>query len=437
MRLEPDFDMEDFIRQKIAGMKSLEQKKILGELMNEVFLPLYEQSESNYRALQNRVHDELPMQSEKYTVHTTVFRRNKLDSTHSFLRPMIDGDLKPFAPSIVAGDDSVMDTVFLETDYLLLKRLQKSHFSGVIRSDKGDFKASFRLIPSRRYLGEIYKLYRLFLFNGVQWNTVLSPMLFHFFDIVPVHIEKVVPGAVFLGIDVDFGEYGEFIHRDLIPVWNLESVFVKNEEFPEPALDKVNYEYKFLLSELGADLGFLAEESDHVLSVRSEEDILWITSSKSRQFSCFLRKFHMAQEKKTEVFDYPVFSNNQNDTFGERMISSFGTYVKTRAEVRRILHALGANKYFEICDMDVVCDEVLGETYEVNQFIEDEIRDIAVSKTLVLTFESKDETDWFYRDLISYYCSHLQLIYPEYRVVGILLNKGSFEKKESEEGVAL
>ena len=61
----------------------------------------------------------------------------------------------------------------------------------------------------------------------------------------------------------------------------------------------------------------------------------------------------------------------------------------------------------------------------MNWFIEDEVRDKAVTKTLLLTFEAIEDIDIYDRDLISYYCSQLQFIFPEYHVKGNLLPLGS------------
>lgn len=61
------------------------------------------------------------------------------------------------------------------------------------------------------------------------------------------------------------------------------------------------------------------------------------------------------------------------------------------------------------------------ETYSMNSFILDEIREDEYKKRLVLLFRKKNTQDFLLRDVVSFLVSEVQLMYGEYMCEGKLL----------------
>ena len=61
------------------------------------------------------------------------------------------------------------------------------------------------------------------------------------------------------------------------------------------------------------------------------------------------------------------------------------------------------------------------ETYSMNDFILDEIREDEYEKRLVLLFRKKSALTFLLRDIMSFLVSEVQLMYGEYRCEGRLL----------------
>lgn len=61
------------------------------------------------------------------------------------------------------------------------------------------------------------------------------------------------------------------------------------------------------------------------------------------------------------------------------------------------------------------------ETYSMNFFVQDEIRDRDAQKKLILYFRPGRQMDWLQRDILSFLVSEVQRIYPEYDCGGVLL----------------
>ena len=123
----------------------------------------------------------------------------------------------------------------------------------------------------------------------------------------------------------------------------------------------------------------------------------------------------------TDSFKYEPMGNEQADSFAARMIAYYGATVKTNAELRRLLESYDASKYIEFVSVKVVSGDMVGETYDVNAFLKDEIRDTIVSKSLLLTFKPLKRESFIMRDVVSFLTSQVQLIYPEFRCMGVLL----------------
>ena len=75
--------------------------------------------------------------------------------------------------------------------------------------------------------------------------------------------------------------------------------------------------------------------------------------------------------------------------------------------------------------MDVVLEEKSEEnsqeTYEVNDFIINEIREDNIKKLLILYFEPIDKENYLNKDILSFLTSEVQFIYPEYKCEGRLI----------------
>ena len=61
------------------------------------------------------------------------------------------------------------------------------------------------------------------------------------------------------------------------------------------------------------------------------------------------------------------------------------------------------------------------ETYSMNSFVQDEIRDRTAQKKLVLYFRRGQKLEWLQRDVLSFLVSGVQRVYPEYDCGGVLV----------------
>lgn len=436
--MEPNFDMEAFIREKLENMKSLEDQRLLRDMMNEVFLPMYHQSEQNYQRLRERVRDEIQVCANDYAVYTSVMSEQELKVPHSFLRPMVPSDVVHH-PADLTEARPILDTLCWECPYPERKRIQagRPSFPGVLKTDQGEFEAVFGLKRSQKYLDKLYQLYHIFLANQIPWHTVCAPLLHHFYDLILLEVKNLPADASCLGFYSDFLEqHGIGSQERRIPVWNMEQLRVQSSDFPMPAIDKINYEYRIGLEKLEKG-AYLAIPDRLVLAARREENAIIVVSPQDSQMVCGLYHVLPCASAPTDRVAAPVFSNRTKDQFAGRMALWYRQNVKTRGEFCRLLNGLGMDEHFHLRETKVLYQSVEEDTYNTDPFLKDEICSAAVSKTLVLMVESKREQRVYDYDLLSYYCSCIQSLYPEYRVCGRLFALGAWKANEQSEGVAL
>ena len=426
-------DMRLHISRMLDSMKSDSDKALLREIMEEAFIPMHDHFEEQYARLEARVRDEVPLAAGSYVIWATLMERGVADGASPYLFPMLEEDLAN--PAIDRADlegwlrdggELRIDTVFVQADYLLCREIAErgEAFEGSLRASGGELRAGIELRPSKRYADCIGDLYRLFMSNGVPWQTVYSPYIFKMFDAVLVHADVGGTGELdsFIGYDADFGSYAGYIRRGLIPMWNVRRLTMKSEDFPLPALDKVNYEYVFDLSDEGPEHGYLADYgNEDISSVRRERDAMVVTSPTQKGVVWDMYKIHRRKEYATERFAYELTSNAQEDSFAARMVSFYGSVVKTGAELRRLLAAYDASSYAELISAKVIEGISPGETYEANAFLKDEIRDPKADKTLLLEFRALKPDQYLIRDAMSFLVSLAQMMYPEYHCTGVLL----------------
>ena len=426
--------MRELIKKRLEEMQNLEDKSLLIDVVSNIFLELFDETERKYEALEKRVYEELPLNSAQYAVYSTVMPISRIDSGHAFLSPMLAEELEEavfktqdLSDALDKGLQPIIGTVFYETDYV---NCEKPAFDGVvfdgaiqIGSSKYPFKC--RLVKARRYLEMVENLYGIFIQNGINWTTINCAYLSKFFDIQLVSVSQPLPAKLEIlqsRMTISLKEYDKQIKQGMIPVWNVDSHRMKGLDYSVPVGDGVNNEHYISTSKLGSEHGFLVDHaSAGILDVRRERDIIVAVSPQVEQLEWELYRFRGYKERDVDTFPYPLLSNIKRDNFFSRMIENNGAKLKTRADVYGLINSFLAADDFEIESLTITDEKVVGETYDMNSFILDELRDPNYKRTLLLKFKTEDKDAFFAHDLLSFLTSEVQYCFPEFRCVGEII----------------
>lgn len=426
-------DMKEMILKEIQSIPSLEERVIFKNLMEEVFLELYETNEQMYAELKKRVQDELAYDVNRYRIRTGVIEKQFFDASHHLMFPMEESDVQKKSYSVSdiiqtleENGAFILMKVLLHCDYQQLQKIWNSElkFDSILQTDKPDksWKVTVKLRQNMDYLKKIGQLYHLFIKNGIPWQTVNAPYLYKMADIVLTDLPEDIPKtAVIQKAEIQFREYQPLIGYNIIPIWNIRKLHLESVGFPIPCEDHKNFEHNISIQKYGNEHAYLAEDDLDIQSISQRKDRLLITSKASEAKKWNIYMIRNIEDSKIDHYLYPLMENERKETFIEKFQRKWEQRVKTKAELSRFIRGFGMENYVIYQDCAIATQfEKEKETYSMNPFIEDEMRDYRAQKKLILYFTPGPEETWLQRDVASFLVSEVQRLYPEYECGGIM-----------------
>lgn len=424
-------DMEEMIKREISQIGNLNERVVFKDIVEQIFLSLYETNQEMYSTLEHRIMDDLAFDINRYQICTGIVEKEFLDRSHHLLSPMIENDLQEKSYDAVLIEKQLQEegsffvkTLFMECDFIQLQKLlQKKKIGGWIRTRNESYPAEFILKRNEVYLGEIAHLYKVFVSNGVTWQTVNAPYLYKFVDVyLTSNIYKLPVGEEIVDIVPELEEFGEWAHDNFIPLWNIRKLTLDSVGFPVPCEDHKSFEHVISIREYGNEHVYLIDDSEHIVSVRQNENRLLVMGNEPDGIKWQVYMIRSGQNRRFDRFTYPIMTNQRKDEFVERFFKRQGMHVKTEAELRRFISGFGLEEYVEFSGYELTDQKKeVPETYSMNSFILDEIRDNEYRKCLLLKFKGKGKNDFLLRDIMSFLVSEVQMLYPEYLCEGELL----------------
>lgn len=427
-------DMREMIRREIQSIGAIEERVAFKNLMEEVFLALYETNEQMYSDLEKRVQDELAYDVNRYLIKTGVIERQYFDASHHLMSPMDESDLYKKSYTLADIADAIdkyhefpLMKVMLQCDYLQIHDIWNNHieFDGTLETDKTEQKSNIKvkLKQNKDYLKKIGHLYQLFVKNGIPWQTVNAPYLYKIADVVLTELpETLTQNEEIKKIEINFGKYNQIICHDLIPIWNIQRLVLDSIGFPAPCEDHKNFEHLISIREYGSQHTYLAEDNMEIQSISQGRERIKIISSVSEAKKWGIYIIKNSEDSRIDHYTYPIMQNERAETFSEKFHRKWNQSVKTKAELARFIKGFELEQYVIYLDCEII-DQLTKtpETYSMNLFIEDEIRDTRAQKKLLLRFKPGKRESWLQRDIASFLVSEVQRIYPEYECRGVIV----------------
>ncbi|NRT79247.1 normocyte-binding protein [Clostridium beijerinckii] len=426
--------MENRIYEKLSEIKDLNDRIMLKKIMNSVFEELEEHSNNRINGLEKRVFNELHYIKEKYNIYSTIVKRDRLDITDEFLFPMLLEDTeekvydtKEILKVLEAKESKKLFKVFLKCDYLIFKEFisRNSNIKGVIKTDKKTYEAHFKVQENHEYKRKIERLYKSFINSNIAWTTINNPYIHKIADLFLIGCEdKIQEDEEIIEIEVDFGDYSKFIKYNMVPLWNVKELSIKCSGFPMPCIDKVGYEHDISIEKEGKDNGYLIDSKNPDINwaMFTKESVI-ISSNIKDSIEWNLWSIINPDKNDPKKYEYELMTNQVSINFSNKLAFDKSYTIKTKTELARLINSFKASKYLKFHDISLMesSKEEQKHTYEVNDFIIDEIREDNIKKSLILYFEPADKENYLNKDILSFLVSEVQFIYPEYKCEGRLI----------------
>lgn len=426
--------MDDRIYEKLNEIEDLNDRVLLKQIMNSVFESLEQYSKERLSELEKRVFNEVPYIKEKYNIYSTIVKRDKLDITDKFLHPILQEgaeekvyDTSEILEALENNEAKKMFEIFLKCEYLIVKEFLKNNstIKGVIETNKKVHEAYFKVVENKQYTDMVCKIYKSFINSNVAWTTINNPYIHKIANVVLVGCEDKIDGdEEITKIQVDFGEYNKYVEYNMVPVWNVKELRTTCKNFVVPCIDKVSHEHNISTEQEGKENGYLvAEENEAINYVTIAKDLVIINTNIDKKIAWNLWCIVSPSKRQNEKYEYELMSNEVNVDFANKLAFEKSYTIKTKTELARIINSFKASEHliFKEVKLEDSHSEELKETYEVNDFIIDEIRDENTKKALILYFEPVNKENYLNKDILSFLVSEIQYIYPEYECEGRLI----------------
>ena len=86
-------DMEEMIKEEISRIGGLQERVVFKDIIENLFLSLYETNQEMYRKLESRIMDDLAFDLNRYQIIVGIVERDYLDPSHHLLSPIREEDM--------------------------------------------------------------------------------------------------------------------------------------------------------------------------------------------------------------------------------------------------------------------------------------------------------------------------------------------------------
>ncbi len=428
------FDMEQYIRKRMMEIPQLEERALYKEIVGRLLLELYQYNQDAYRELEERILRETTPGEGSYAVYMALTDEKHFDATDTFLYPMSEEDMGKKKVSAKAVNKAVKNgelirlyTVFLQAGASAIYRLlhENREFSGVIRTGKREYRGTFILRHNGTYWNMVKSLYYVFAANHRPWTTVCEAYLAKMLDVYLLAAENIPEKDSIEEIRVDFEEYADLVHCDMIPLWNLKKIKEKTSTYPEPSIDKINYEHRIFAHRLDADCEYLVADADvEITNIRRVNGDLVISCALDAPYEWEL--YRISKKNGNGYYPYPVMGNRYKESFSANITELYRRSIKTRGEMARLIEAFDYGGYVnfrgvEVCDAPPEHWEYAN--YNMDGFILDEIRIGNTRQVLLISFAPAEGENYLNEDIMSFLVTQVQKVFPEYLCVGRLIGE--------------
>lgn len=418
--------------ERLRKIENLEQRQLLKDIVSGVFVNLIDYQDEMNKKLEERVFNEMDDFENMHDIYVTLSSRENIDPIHECLFPMLRSDLEDqpihmdkLLEPLKNNQPSVLFTLFLECDAMQIQQLlaEQRQFTGKILTSEGQVHVKVMLQKNVTYLQEVEKLHSIFQMNGVPWKTINHPYIHKFFDVLLVECPPLREETEILEFVIDLEEYEDKKRLNMVPLWNIERIELKNIGFPIPALDKVNYEHVLSIRKTGAQHGYLVDgcEGD-IRYIKRGENELTIVSPHDKSGVWQLLKIAKREEEKIGRLEYELVSNRRKNHFTHKFANKYTPAVKTKGEIIRLINSFEVAEKVELVTIDVL-ETFNGESvsYSVNPFFIEELGEHSNKNVMLLTFKAKEHINFMLNDILSFLVSEVQRYFIEYKCVGTWL----------------
>jgi len=425
---DKDFDVLTYTNKRMLEMQSLPDRILYKEVVEKLFVDLYHHHEQSYETLTNKILNEIHTQDSGYTITIGLTNSDIYDETDTFLFPMQPEEKREVSiPEILETlereESYYLYPMYLEDTYQKVQQFkeEQTRCSGTIQTTIGSFRATFKVEYDTRYVKQIKELYQIFLNNAKPWSTVCTAYLQRMFRVSILSTEGEEITGDYLGVEIDFLEYRDTVKPNVFPIWNISKKLENTSSYPTPAKDNIKYQHQIYSHLLGIDCDYLVgNDAITIDSISKNSKNLIIICDQKEPVEWVLFELHL--KTKEADYPYPLLSNDYRESFTNDMLNLYKKSAKTRAEIARIINSFMYQEQMKYEGVSIEkAYQNMKQTYNMDDFILDEIRKEEEKQVMILRFTPVDKNYYLNADIMSFLVTQIQQIVPEYYCIGEMI----------------
>jgi hypothetical protein len=143
--------------------------------------------------LRNKIFNSVEYSYDEYNIYGTIISKDELKIFENNFYPVIPEDLNmvDLLEEINFSDGEIfVENFFLKESLGVIKELGNRTVSGVIKTDMGEYKATFRLVSDKRYFNKIETLFRITEKNKINYKVINIPYISKFMSVYLTDYDK-------------------------------------------------------------------------------------------------------------------------------------------------------------------------------------------------------------------------------------------------------
>ena len=263
--------------------------------------------------LRNKIFNSVEYSYDEYNIYGTIISKDELKIFENNFYPVISEDLNmvDLLEEINFSDAEIfVENLFLKESLAEIKELENRPVSGVIKTDTGEYKATFRLVSDKRYFNKMETLFRIIEKNKINYKVINIPYISKFMSVYLTDYDKDILKSskikeIIYNLDVP-------VLRGHILCWNIKEKEFDSEEYIKPAEEILTYEYKV---KIPLDRKYLLniEKGELMLSyLEDHETLVFVTGEKTGYRLKIWEILDKADSETEKYLSYKVYSNEMH-----------------------------------------------------------------------------------------------------------------------------
>lgn len=415
--------LQNLIDNELKNM-SEEERNIYRKTSLITFQRLIEELQDRNGKFEKRLLDSVEVKEKETTVYTALIPEKNYYMYEDFMYPLLNKSalkinrLEPFG-----SKERIFKTVFIKKTYSELKELEERIFEANVVGNKKYYDLNIKLEPDERYIEKMRDLYDVFEVNGVKWRTFNPAYAMKMYKVVQAQENPEMEADILkfddFKIYIDFEDIEESVYEDYMLIWNIEERDIVGTHLVRPTEDRIHYEH---IIKLNNEKGVYIYPKEHIfLSYKEQGTLYVITDNKDNNIWKIWIIKEDINKKRFENSEFLLLDNEKNYDFLNSLRAVSPVRMRSEAEVKRIVKSYKAIenkiKYKDYYITGKKLENTI-EFYDINSFLTDEFKLKGKRENLYIYFEIQEHS-YLTEDLLSFVISDIQLMFPEYKCIGV------------------